>query len=363
MDNNFKSYQKLVNNLLAGEEVSYNFDDKQVIFALAEKVNKKVLTKMLNSCAQLQLITTDVFRQKKNITSSVIPWGTENIDKVIKSLLAGNIGSLATVGEDEQSFLITLEEKLLPRLNHWQANLLEFIANFSKNPLILVGKPLQEIIIDNIMTKDEFFFYRSYNKTLLLEATKTKISLLQGEFELYSFYSQLDQHYHWAFVKNSDNKKKFLVRIESECLTGHVLGSLLCDCSCQLKQGLESINNYGRGALIYLRQEGRGIGLHAKLKAYYMQQAHQMDTVDANIAVGVPEEARDYIIGAQILFHLGLKECKLLTNNPKKIKGLEKYGIVIDEQISHVIPAGEHNRKYLETKRDRMGHLMGDGLS
>ncbi|MEN9362403.1 MAG: hypothetical protein RL095_3938 [Verrucomicrobiota bacterium] len=209
------------------------------------------------------------------------------------------------------------------------------------------------------VTADEVRRWRVYNPHLIALTGVTRVSLLQGEFDLHSFYSEVDRRYHWAFVATGPAKgegEPALVRIESECLTGHVFGSLLCDCGDQLAQGLAAVAAAGRGALIYLRQEGRGIGLKAKLQAYYLQQVHGLDTVDANLAVGMPEDARDYLIGAQILELLGMRRIQLLSNNPAKIEGLEEYGIEIAGRRPHVIPPSDLNRRYLEVKRDRMGH-------
>ena len=359
---NFKRYQKLQKALLAGECIIYSFEDEVIVFALAQKVKKEILQDMLESCGQLQCFTTDSFIKERGLKSNIINWDTRNLKKSLSQLLYDSkvIDDISS----DKSVLCSFSAKKLLRINCWQARLLEFVADFDCLPLLVGGKVLLDPKEKYLQTSfEELLSLRTYNKKLLSKSGITKVSLLEGNFDLYSFYSQIDQHYHWAFVKNIDADTMPLVRVESECLTGHVLGSLLCDCSEQLKQGLRRINQSQKGALVYLRQEGRGIGLHAKLQAYYMQQNYQMDTVDANLAIGVPEEARDYLIGAQILYRLGWQRCQLLTNNPSKISGLEKYGIKIDKQVSHIIPAGKHNLKYLETKRDRMGHMIDERLN
>ena len=253
-----------------------------------------------------------------------------------------------------------------------EARILEFMSNVDQASGALLyglvigdeGKPLEEAVeiaeLD-VMTvsTDEIILSRFFNPQLLEFTGVTEVDLLQGQFKLHSYYSAIDRRYHWAFVcDDGDNNKTPLVRIESECLTGHVFGSMLCDCGDQLSKGLTQIAEYGRGALVYLRQEGRGIGLEAKLEAYYLQQVHGLDTVDANLAVGMPEDARDYVIGAQIINSLGYEKINLMTNNPAKIKGLNRYGIQIEERVSHVIPPQDINRRYLETKKKRMGHKM-----
>ena len=184
--------------------------------------------------------------------------------------------------------------------------------------------------------------------------------LKAGPFELHSFYAATDRSYHWAFATEGlrDRQEPPLIRIESECLTGHVLGSQLCDCGEQMEQGLAKVQTSGHGALIYLRQEGRGIGLVNKLKAYRLQQRESLDTVDANLAIGVPEDARDYLVGALVLAHFGIRKVRLLTNNPAKVDGLTRYGIEVVERVPHIIEPSQHNARYLDTKKTRMGHMI-----
>jgi 3,4-dihydroxy 2-butanone 4-phosphate synthase / GTP cyclohydrolase II len=161
-----------------------------------------------------------------------------------------------------------------------------------------------------------------------------------------------------AMVKGEvDGKEDVLVRVHSECLTGDVFHSQRCDCGQQLEDALRRIEDEGQGVLLYLAQEGRGIGLLNKLRAYKLQETG-LDTVDANIELGLPADLRDYGIGAQILVDLGLSSIRLLTNNPKKIVGLEGYGLTVTDQIPIQLPPTEHNRDYLRAKRDRMGHLL-----
>lgn len=189
-----------------------------------------------------------------------------------------------------------------------------------------------------------------------------------GTFQLYAYQSVVDAQPHLALCKGGigelDEEGKVivhdepvLVRVHSECLTGDVFGSGRCDCGGQLSTAMELIEKEGKGVLVYLRQEGRGIGLANKLHAYALQD-QGLDTVEANVKLGLPVDKRDYGIGSQILRDLGLTKIRILTNNPKKIYGIEGYGLQVVEEVPLKVPAGEHNQKYLETKKLKMGHRL-----
>ncbi|MBI3874446.1 MAG: bifunctional 3,4-dihydroxy-2-butanone-4-phosphate synthase/GTP cyclohydrolase II [Verrucomicrobia bacterium] len=179
-----------------------------------------------------------------------------------------------------------------------------------------------------------------------------------GDFELHLYRSHTDGQHHVALVKGSvAGKRGVLVRVHSECLTGDVFGSRRCDCGPQLHQALRRVAAEGAGVVLYMRQEGRGIGLAPKIQAYKLQE-RGLDTVEANIRLGFPTDLREYGLGAQILCDLGIKTIRLLTNNPKKVVGLQGYGLEIVEQLPLKIAANPHNERYLKTKRQKMGHLL-----
>jgi len=172
------------------------------------------------------------------------------------------------------------------------------------------------------------------------------------------YRSKLDGQHHLALVKgNIDKHRPILVRVHSQCLTGDVFASRRCDCGNQLHAALRQIQEEGNGGVVYMRQEGRGIGLAAKIHAYKLQE-EGFDTVEANARLGYPSDLRDYGIGAQILVDLGVRQFRFLTNNPKKVVGLEGYGLEMIEQVPIHSEANPHNAKYLETKRTKMGHLL-----
>ena len=179
-----------------------------------------------------------------------------------------------------------------------------------------------------------------------------------GIFDLHLYRSKLSDEHHLALVKGPiDDGEPVLVRVHSECLTGDVFGSRRCDCGGQLHTALQRIEQEGRGVLLYMRQEGRGIGLPAKIHAYKLQE-EGYDTVEANLKLGYPMDLRDYGLGAQILYDLGVRKLRLMTNNPRKVVGLQGHNLEIIEQVPIKLEPNEHNAKYLETKRDKMGHEL-----
>ena len=201
--------------------------------------------------------------------------------------------------------------------------------------------------------------YRIRHEKLVQRAVEARLPTRYGQFTVMAYRSAVDATEHTALVKGDiSDDDAVLVRVHSECLTGDVFGSLRCDCGAQIEMALRKIAEEGRGVFLYMRQEGRGIGFHNKLRAYALQD-QGMDTVEANIALGFAPDLRDYGVGAQILADLGLHNIRLLTNNPKKVIGLESYGIQIVETVPLIAPATPYNTHYLETKQKKLGHILG----
>jgi 3,4-dihydroxy 2-butanone 4-phosphate synthase/GTP cyclohydrolase II len=210
-----------------------------------------------------------------------------------------------------------------------------------------------------IVTIADLIAYRLRHEKLVQRVTEARLPTKYGEFKAVAYKSVVDAAEHVALVKGDvSNDEPVLVRVHSECLTGDVFGSLRCDCGAQIEMALQCIAKEDRGVFLYMRQEGRGIGFHNKLCAYALQD-QGMDTVEANIALGFAPDLRDYGVGAQILADLGLHNIQLLTNNPKKVIGLESYGIKIVEIVPLIAPATPYNIHYLETKQKKLGHILG----
>ncbi len=209
-----------------------------------------------------------------------------------------------------------------------------------------------------IGTIESLIQYRREREKLVEHEETIKLPTDWGEFDLHMYRAAFDDEVHLALVKGEiDPDRPVLVRVHSECLTGDVFQSQRCDCGGQLHAAMGSISEEGSGVLLYMRQEGRGIGLRAKIHAYKLQE-QGYDTVEANEKLGYPGDLRDYGIGAQILYDLGVRKIRLMTNNPKKVVGLDAHRLSIVEQVPVKLPSNPHNMRYLETKRDRMGHRL-----
>jgi len=209
-----------------------------------------------------------------------------------------------------------------------------------------------------ICSIENLIAYRRAREILIEREEVVSLPTDYGAFSLYLYRSLIDDVHHIALVKGTiSGEKPTLVRVHSECLTGDVFGSQRCDCGDQLHAALQQIDEAGMGVLVYMRQEGRGIGLAAKIHAYKLQE-EGLDTVEANQRLGYPMDLREYGTGAQILVDLGVRQIRLLTNNPKKVVGLEGFGLNIVEQLPIKAPENPHNERYLRTKRIKMGHLL-----
>ncbi|MCH8275620.1 MAG: bifunctional 3,4-dihydroxy-2-butanone-4-phosphate synthase/GTP cyclohydrolase II [Armatimonadetes bacterium] len=221
---------------------------------------------------------------------------------------------------------------------------------------------LEEFCVEHklslIAISDLIAYRRRTERLIARKAGPIALPTKYGEFELYAYQSELDPTPYLVLkMGDIDGGEPVLVRVHSSCITGDILGSLRCDCGTQLELALQKIAHEGRGCLLYIVQEGRGIGIINKLKAYELQEKG-LDTVEANEALGFKPDLRDYGLGAQVLSDLGIRRLRLMTNNPKKVAGIEGHGLEIVEHIPLVAPPNEHNKRYLETKREKLGHWI-----
>lgn len=269
--------------------------------------------------------------------------------------------------------LRAVREGVLRRAGHTEAvvDLLRLAGMYPAGVLCEVLNPdgtmarmpeLQQLAVEHdipLVTIADLIKYRLAREKLVKKVVEVNLPTLYGDFRLHLYNNVIDGKEHMALVKGDiTTPEPVLVRVHSECFTGDTLGSLRCDCQSQLHAAMRQVEREGRGVVVYMRQEGRGIGLTNKLLAYALQDQGQ-DTVEANEALGFKADLRDYGLGAQILVDLGIREMRLMTNNPKKVVGLESYGLRIVERVPLVTETNEYNERYLQTKQSKLGHLFG----
>lgn len=228
-------------------------------------------------------------------------------------------------------------------------------GSMARTPRLL---ELSEELDLGVVTIEEIIEYRRRTEKLVRPIRTVGLPSVWGQFKLHLYENEIDGEEHLAIVKGEiDPEDEVLVRVHSECLTGDVLGSLRCDCRAQLIHALETIEKEGKGVVVYMRQEGRGIGLANKIHAYELQE-RGLDTVEANQQLGFPADLRDYGIGAQILVDLGVRKMKLMTNNPKKVIGLDGYGLRVVDRVPIEVGHHDHNIRYLRAKKEKLGHII-----
>ncbi len=345
------------------------------ISILAECANRLHLSPMASSNTSLHethfTVSVDAIRNTTTGISAKDRWQTVQVMLDEKSrptdlgrpghmfpLVAKDGGVLQRAGHTEAGMDLARLAGLKP-----SAMLVEIIDDDGTMARVKRLKEIADKFNLPIITIADLIQYRRKNEKLVERLTTIPFPTRYGSFNLSLFEDKIHGDHHVAVIKGEINPEQpVLVRVHSQCLTGDLFGSLRCDCGDQLHRALEMMEEDGSGVLVYLRQEGRGIGLKNKIRAYQLQD-EGLDTVEANHRLGFGEDLREYGIGAQILLECGVRKMKLITNNPRKIVGLEGYGLEIVSREPLEIPPNEVNQKYLTTKRDKLGHLILGKLS
>ncbi|NQU66573.1 MAG: bifunctional 3,4-dihydroxy-2-butanone-4-phosphate synthase/GTP cyclohydrolase II [Candidatus Marinimicrobia bacterium] len=345
-----------------------------ICISITSQCSKKLnLTPMTSSNTSLHethfTISVDAVKNTTTGISAFDRWQTAQvlIDDNSKSTDLGHPGHMFP--------LIGKEGGVLQRAGHTEASMdLARLAGLKPSALLveIIDKDGTMAKLDRLMqiseefdlpiiTIEELIKFRNKNDKLVEKLTTIPFPTKYGNFQLTLFEDNIHGDHHVAIVKGKISADDdVLVRVHSQCLTGDLFGSLRCDCGDQLHKAMEKIENAGKGVLVYLRQEGRGIGLKNKINAYRLQDSG-LDTVEANHRMGFADDLREYGIGAQILLECGVRKMKLLTNNPRKIIGLDGYGLEITDRVPLEIPPNVVNKKYLATKKEKLGHMILDG--
>ncbi len=396
MDNLFNTIEEVLEDIKIGKPIilvdDYDEDNTGDFLVAAEKVTKDTLTMMEKYAKGIINITTDKERfqmlgihalyeqtitayQTAKVMSVELSCEDNKTDKTLRTIQAilnpkttpdsfkqpGVIfpiqyrhgGVLKRAGRPEASVDLAKLAGLYP------AGVTSVILKESGEPYLLYElRDLAKSLGLKFTAVSSLIEFRKRSENFIKRAAEANLPTSHGEFRMIGFENAISGEHHVALVKGDIKPgDEVLVRVHSECLTGDAFGSMKCDCGEQLQAALDKIEKAGKGVLVYMRQEGRGIGLINKIKAYHLQDLG-MDTVEANLALGFAEDLRDYGIGAQILADLGVTKVKLMTNNPLKLSGLKGYGIEIVDRVPIQLNHNERNELYMKTKKDKMGHLL-----